>query len=190
MLMPARTAATLIKIGGVHRHVAAGRLEQTCRADYWGARYSQNYPHPRNSLKTHMPRASIFIDPTIILLGLCRPRHHPYGRDDNTSCETLWKSRRKTFYEQFSARLVRPGIVGIIQCPVPVRPSRISNATWRANRLMKLVVLTPGIGITSQFPFPDPNPFGDIPTSIHRRRPTIWTPEGVILCITGMGISL
>jgi hypothetical protein len=54
-----------------------------------------------------MPRASIFIDPTIILLGLCRPRHHPYGRDDNTSCETLWKSRRKKFHEQFSVRRVR-----------------------------------------------------------------------------------
>lgn len=76
----------------------------------WGTLFTKLSP-PQKSTETHMPKASIYIDPTIILLGLWRPRHHPYGRDDNTSCETLWKSWRKKLHVQFSARLVRAGIV-------------------------------------------------------------------------------
>lgn len=138
----------------------------------------------------HMPTASIFIDPTIILLGLCRPHHHPYGRDDNTSCETLWKSRRKKFYEQFSVRRVlrRHRWDNPVSGSCPTLSNHQCNVARQP--LGEARLLTPSIGITPQFPFPDPNPFVDIPTSIHRRRPSIWAPRGVILCITGMGISL
>lgn len=136
----------------------------------------------------HMTRAPILIDPTIILLGLSRPRHHPYGRDGNASCETLWKSRRKKFDEQFSERLVLASIVRSNAW----HPTALtdSEAKRRAGRFTKLVLLALMNRITPQFPFPEPNPFGNIPTSIHRHRPLIWTTGGVILCITGMGISL
>lgn len=190
MLMPARIAATLTKIGGVHRHDAAGRLKQTRRADYWGARYSQNYPHPKNPPKCTCPRhRSSLTRQSSCSDSAARTIIH-MAETTTLHVKRCGKVAGRSSMSNSPCDECVAGIVGIIQCPVPVRPSRIINATWRANRLAKLVLLTSSIGITPQFPFPDPNPFVDIPTSIHRRRPSIWAPRGVILCITGMGISL
>lgn len=49
-------------------------------------------PNPRPSVSPAQP-VRMSIDPTIILLALVETRHHPYGRGNMTSCETLWKTR-------------------------------------------------------------------------------------------------